>query len=301
MNSPASSYLVSTDWLAAHLADPALRIFDCTGMLDASYCNTAREAHYDRQHIPGAAFLDIASPKGELADPAAPLPFTWPAQARFEAAMGRNGVDNGCRVILYAAPSPGLAGSGVFWATRAWWLMHHFGVDCALLDGGWQKWLAEGRPVSSVPQAYPAATFTASPSWPRGLARKADVLEAVTTGSACILDSLSPESYRGEVDKAYGAFGQRKGHISGARNVHFATMTDANGCFLDTARLRQRFEQGGVDLQGRIITYCGGGVGATMTGFALKLLGHDDVALYDGSLMEWSNDPALPMTDPTQA
>lgn len=300
MKTESSPYLVSTDWLEAHLADPSLRIFDCTGLLGADFStNLARQRHYDKHHIPGAAFLGVADPRGELADPDAPLPFTWPTQAQAELALGRNGVDNTCRVVVYAAPNPAMPSSGTYWATRAWWLLHHFGANCAVLDGGWEKWIKENRPISTESRVYPATTFKADASWRRGLARKEEILSAIHDSSVCILDSLSPESYRGEADKVYGAFGTRKGHITGARNVHFEKMTDADGCFLSPAELRQRFEDSGVALNGHIITYCGGGVGATMTGLALKLLGHDDVALYDGSMLEWANDPSLPMTDPS--
>ena len=301
MKSNEKSCLVSTAWLAGHLDDEGLCIFDCSGILGADYANRGREEHYDKHHIPGAAYLDVANPKGIISNPDAALPFTWPTQAQFETAMGRIGVGNQSRVILYAAPSPGVPGSGVYWATRAWWLMHHFGVDCAILDGGWQKWVAEGRPVSSEPHTYPAATFKADPSWKRGLALKQDVLAAINSEGSQIVDCLSPESYRGEIDKIYGAFGSRKGHITGAKNVHFQGLLDLDsGCFLQPDQLRKRFDSGKVDLGGHIITYCGGGVGATVDGFALKMLGHDDIALYDGSMMEWANDATLPMTDLTQ-
>lgn len=303
MNSPDASFLVSTEWLEKHLADSALRIFDCTGSLGSDYANLGREKHYDVHHIPGAAYLDVANPKGEMSNPDAALPFTWPTEAQFEATMSRIGVDNQCRVILYSGPDPVApeSGIGTTWATRAWWLMHHFGVDCAILDGGWRKWVHENRPVSSVPHAYPPATFKAREGWNRGLAMKEDVLDAINVASACLIDSLSPESYRGEVDRNYGTFGSRKGHITGAVNVNFASLVDPlTGCFLPLELLRKRFENGGANTQGKVITYCGGGIGATMTGFSLKLIGHDNVAIYDASLMEWANDPSLPMTDPSR-
>ena len=216
--------------------------------------------------------------------------------------MSRIGVDNQCRVILYCASAAPAPANDVFWATRAWWLMHHFGINCAMLDGGWQKWAAEGRPVATAASTYPATTFKAGASWRKGLALKEDVLAAINASGKQIVDSLSPESYRGEIDKNYGVFGVRKGHITGACNVHYQGMIDPDsGCFLEPSQLRQRFADGGIATEGHIITYCGGGIGATMTGFALKLMGHDDVALYDGSMMEWANDPTLPMSDPSQA
>src|SRR5690606_4556242 len=117
----------------------------------------------------------------------------------------------------------------------------------------------------------------------------------------CLLDSLSAQSYRGEGDGNYGTFGPRKGHITGARNVDFGSVIDpATRCFLEPAELRRRFEQAGVDLDRPVISYCGAGIGATATAFALKLLGKEDVRIYDGSLREWANDPSLPMTDLSQ-
>lgn len=292
--------LVSTAWLAEHLNDPNLCIFDCTGCTGPNYQNLGREKHYNLHHIPGAAYLDVGSPKGELTDPDSPLPFAWPRPEQFAATMGRLGVNAHSRVVLYAGPNPDVPGSGLTWATRAWWLMHHHGIDCAVLDGGWTKWQTEGRPVSSEPTVYPPTTCQVAPDWTRGLALKSDVLVAVTERHACVVDSLSPASYRGEVDRNYGTFGSRKGHITGAVNVNFESMTDpATGCFLPPAQLRARFDAAGTALDKPVITYCGGGIGATCTGFALKLLGKEDVRVYDGSLWEWANDPSLPMTDLT--
>ena len=151
-----------------------------------------------------------------MSNPDGVQPFTWPTQAQFEATMSRIGVDNQCRVILYCASAAPAPANDVFWATRAWWLMHHFGINCAMLDGGWQKWAAEGRPVATAASTYPATTFKAGASWRKGLALKEDVLAAINASGKQIVDSLSPESYRGEIDKNYGVFGVRKGHITGA-------------------------------------------------------------------------------------
>lgn len=305
MTASTKDILVTTDWLAAHLSDADLRVFDCTGSVGPDFINRGRERHYDVHHIVGAAYLDVGSPKGEMSNPDGVFPFTWPTEAQFEATMSRLGVANNSRVVLYAGPNPDAHGGnnvGTTWATRAWWLMHHFGIDCAMLDGGWQKWVRENRPVSSKASVYPPTSFKAGSNWRRGLAMKEDVLRAANTGSACIVDSLSPASYRGETDKQYGSFGNRKGHIKNAVNAYFESMTDpATGCFLAPDLLRQQFAVGGVKTEGPVITYCGGGIGATMTGFALKLIGHDDVAIYDASMMEWNANTELPMTDPSAA
>jgi thiosulfate/3-mercaptopyruvate sulfurtransferase len=299
-------YLVSTDWLAGHLDDPELRIFDCTGSVGITdFLNHGREMHYEHHHIPGAAYLDVASPRGELADPNGVLPFTWPSAERLAEAIGRLGISASNRVVVYAGPNPGTpnpAAVGQTWATRAWWLLHHAGVDVAVLDGGWLKWLNEGRPVSTESVECEPTTFVVRTDVRRGLASKEDVLDAVHNGSAAIVDALSPESYNGEEDKQYGTFGTRRGHITNAVNVYFASLVDADsGCLIDRDQLRDQFCASGLRADGKVITYCGGGIGATMTGFALKLSGRDDVAVYDASMMEWNADPSLPMTDPSAA
>lgn len=295
-----STFLVSTDWLEDHLGDPGLRIFDCTGIAGKDVRNSGREEHYDRHHVPGAAYLDMADPKGIMTDPSGNFPYTWPTQEQFEAAMAELGVGNSDRVILYSGANSLVPGSGLTWATRAWWLMHHFGVDCAILDGGWQKWVAEGRPVSTEPKVYSPGSFHARPDWKRGVACKHDVRSALDEQGALVIDTLTPQSYRGEPSRGYGAFGPRKGHITGAVNVPYESLTDPDtGCFLGPDEILARFSSQGLAPQDHAITYCGAGVGATVAGFALKLAGHQHVAIYDGSLIEWSRDPAMPMTDPS--
>ena len=291
-------YLVETDWLAQHLHDPNLRIFDVTGMLTSMLENIAKARCYDQGHIPGAVFLDVASAKGVLSDPNARLPWMWPPKAQFEALMGEIGVRNDSQVVLYAStPRKGID-NGTMWCTRTWWVMHHFGVQCAVLNGSWEKWVSEGRPVSTSPASYPATTFTAASQWQRGLATKADVLAAIQgSGSTCVVDALSAASYAG-IDKA--TYGSRKGHITGAVNVPMSLLVDqATGMFASADDLRARFEQAGVLAADNVITYCGGAIAATVDAFVLALLGHANVAVYDGSLFEWVADASLPMTDPS--
>ena len=217
-------YVCDTAWLADHLDDPRLRLFDVTGKLTSRFENRAHEECYDAGHIPGAAFLDVASAKGVLSDPAGALPWTWPGAAEIGAALGRHGVGNDARVVLYAATArPGID-NGTMWCTRAWWIMHHAGVDAAVLDGGFEKWRAEGRPVSATRSDYPPATFRARPGGERARAGKADVLHALTgPGGTCVVDALSAESYAGRAPVAYGP---RKGHITGAVNVPMRDLLD---------------------------------------------------------------------------
>ncbi|MCX2930122.1 rhodanese-like domain-containing protein, partial [Mycobacterium sp. CVI_P3] len=223
MSDRHDNYLVTTDWLAEHIEDPDLRIFDCTGSVGTTdFRNHGREDHYERHHIPGAAYLDVANPIGELADPDGAFPFTWPPAERLAETIGRLGISADSRVVLYAGPNPGTPNPpavGQTWATRAWWLLHHAGVNVALLDGGWSKWVTEGRDVSTDTVNYPPTNFVISADIQRGHASKLDVLDAVRRGSATIVDALSPESYNGEEDKQYGSFGTRRGHITNALNM----------------------------------------------------------------------------------
>jgi thiosulfate/3-mercaptopyruvate sulfurtransferase len=290
-------YLVGTDWLAQRLDDPGVRIFDVTPMLTADFQNVGREKGYEMGHIPGAQYLDVASPKGDLSATESILPWSWPSQEQFEALMGRLGVDNETQVIIYAGSlRPGID-NGLMWSTRAWWVMHNFGVRCALLNGGLEKWVAEGRPVSTEAASHEPTEFSADPDWRDGLATKEHVLQALGSPDEWrVIDSLSPESYGGTAESSYGP---RKGHISGAINIPMRSLYDMEtGLFASADALHAKFEEAGVLDKENVITYCGAGIAATGDAFALALLGHEGVAVYDNSLMEWTADPSMPMVDP---
>lgn len=286
MPTPRPELLVDTATLESSLADPRLRVFDCTVRLvpdPPRYRVESGRASWAEAHVPGAGFLDVT---GELSDPDSRLPFTLPSAARFADAMSRHGVGPGTRVVLYSRGSP-------MWATRVWWLLRAFGFDdAALLDGGFEKWTKEGRSVSSTPCAYPAARFEPRPR-PELVVSRAEVLSAIGDRAACIIDALPESSYRGEGPSAYG----RPGHIASAVSAPFPRLVrSAQDQSLRSAdELRDLFA--GIGLQGeqRAITYCGGGIAATLAAFALVLIGHPDIALYDGSLSEWAADPELPM------
>ncbi len=297
MDADRSAYLVETDWLNQRWDDPALRLLDVTGMLTSKLENIGRERSYDEGHIPGAVYLDIASTKGALSDPDAKLPWSWPSQAQVEAAMAEHGVGNNTRAVIYAAsPRPGID-NGLMWCTRAWWLMHSFGVECAVLNGGFEKWLAEGRAVSTDPVSPPAASFVASGDGRHALATREDVVAALADSESSVVDALSAASYAG-TDKTL--YGPRKGHIAGAISFPAQNVLSGKGWTLaDPDTLAERLAASGLSADQPVITYCGGGIAATTDAFALKLIGNDRVRIYDASLMEWSTDIALPMTDPS--
>ncbi len=278
--------LVETDWLADEIGAPDLRIYDCTTHLrpaiGALYEVESGRADYEAGHLPGAGFLDL---QGELSDRESRLRFMLPSPAQFAEAVGRHGLGDGTRVVLYSTGSPQ-------WATRVWWMLRAFGFDnAAVLNGGFARWQAEGRPVSTAPADYPPATFTPRPR-PGLFLDKQAVEQARTDPRDVVVNALAPAMYRGDVEKHYG----RPGHIAGSVNVPAPHLLDPDsGRYREPEALRRLFAEAGVSADRRAVIYCGGGIAATADAFALTLLGHEDVAVYDASLSEWANDPACPM------
>jgi thiosulfate/3-mercaptopyruvate sulfurtransferase len=277
--------LVSTDWLAQHLGDADLRVFDLTVHLRPSltgpYEIESGRAGYEAAHIPGAAFLDLPA---ELSDNASPLPFTMPDVGQLAAALGAAGIGPETRVVAYTTTSP-------MWATRLWWMLRSCGFEnAAVLDGGLAKWRAEGRAVEVETRRYPPTRLSLilrADAW----ADKAAVLAAIGDGGVCTINALSPSAHSGESPLNYG----RKGHIAGSRNVPYASLLNEDGTWRTDQELRAQFDQVDALERPRAICYCGGGISATMAALALTRLGHPDVAVYDGSLSEWSRDPSAPM------
>lgn len=287
--------LVEPRWLADHLDDPAIVVVDVTARLSGDLVNHAESRVYRSSHIPSSVFLDVGSAKGQLSHPAAELPWTWPPVDRFEAAMRAVGVNDGSRVVIAARTPRSGIDSGTMWCTRAWWTMHHMGVDAAILRGGLERWEAEGLPLTGEPSPVTPGGFTATGDGATGRATRNDVLAAIGAGSAtCLVDALPAADYAGDGN----AYGPRAGHITGAINVPGRSLVDAEtALFPPPAELHRRLDAAGLLDRDDVITYCGGAIAATIPAFALALFGRaDHVRVYDGSLMEWSADPLLPMS-----
>lgn len=291
-------YLVDAKWLAEHIDDKNLRIVEVTGIHNANFENIAKELCYDKQHIPGAVFLDVASARGPFTPPDAEFPLTWTEPAQFAAMMGKLGIGNDSHVVLYASTVGQRLYSCAMWCTRAWWIMHHFGVRCSILNGALEAWIAAGNPVTAIPGHYAETEFRIDENWKRGLAYKEDVLAALDgDDSCCVVNALPAEMYLGQSDVVYGG---RRGHITGSVSVPMPELVDwETGMFADADTIKAHFDKAGVLAAERVITYCGGGGCATTDGFALALLGRTNVAMYDNSLWEWGTDATLPMTDPS--
>jgi thiosulfate/3-mercaptopyruvate sulfurtransferase len=281
-------YLVSTDWLAGHLDDPAVRVLECTVYLNPApgtpggFTVESGRAKWAEGHIPGAGFVDLQQ---EISDKSSSLRFMMPGASQFEEAMGRHGVGDGVRVVLYDRAVN-------MWAARVWWMLRAFGFDAAaVLDGGFKKWTLEGRPVATDDGARPARRFTARPR-PALIADRAQVLAGVGNRATCLVNALSEEQHAGTGGASYG----RPGHITGSANVAARGLVDPQThAYLPDDVLRERFTAAGALGDRRVITYCGGGIAASSDAFVLALLGKEDVAVYDASLSEWAADPALPM------
>jgi len=281
-------YLVTTAWLAQYLDAPDVRVFDSTTNLVADPELGERvqpeRASFEAGHIPGAQFIDL---QADLSDPDHGLRFMLPSPERFTASLRRLGVDQQSRVVIYST-------GNVWWATRVWWLLRVFGFEHAhILDGGWHKWQQEQRPLETgAGTARAPGNFTAAPPRPL-VASRQDVLAAIGDGAICTINALSPEQFSGAAKPRKG----RAGRIPGSVNLPAGSLLDPQDkIFLPPAVLRDKFAGIGAFDAGRgVIAYCGGGIAASADVFALSLLGHPNVRLYDASMSEWANDPALPI------
>ncbi|MBY6090331.1 3-mercaptopyruvate sulfurtransferase [Pseudooceanicola sp. 502str34] len=272
--------LVSTEWLAAHLKDPDLRILDASWFMPGS--DRDPKAEFDAAHIPGARFFDI----DEISDLRSDLPHMAPPVEKFMSRLRAMGVGDGHQVVVYDS-------TGLFSAPRVWWLFRLMGqFDVAVLDGGFPKWQAEGRPVEDMPPVIRDRHMT--------VRRQNQMVKDVTQvssasklGDYVIVDARAADRFSGATPEPRP--GLRSGHIPGARNVPFSTLLTAEGTMKSPEEIRAIFDAAGVDMTKPVITSCGSGITAAVLSLALERIGKTDHALYDGSWTEWGAFPTLPI------
>lgn len=283
--------VISTEALAALVGQPNVRIYDCTTYnnppppgVDEPYIPVPGLATFKEAHIPGADFLDL---QGEFSDKSHRAWFMMPKDVtQLETAFARHGIGDGVRVVLYSIGT-------MMWATRFWWMLRSLGYDnVAVLDGGFDKWKAEGRSTETGDaKGYPAATFKARPR-PGLFVDKLETTAAINAPGTVIVNALGPQFHCGLEPSRYG----RPGRVPSSVNVSAATLVDpVTKGFTALADAAAKFEAKGVAKDKRVVGYCGGGISATVDLFLMHQLGYDNLALYDGSMGEWAKDPSLPI------
>ena len=272
--------LVSTQWLAAHMKDPDLRIFDASWyMPDAG---RDAKAEYAAGHIPGARFFDI----DEISDGRSELPHMAPPVEKFMSRMRAMGVGDGHQVVIYD-------GTGLFSAARVWWLFRLMGQsNVAILDGGLPKWRADGNKTTTTAPTIRDRHMTVKMEHNR-VRDVTDVARAAKLGDYSIIDARAPARFKGEAPEPRE--GMRSGHIPGSKNVFYQDLLNADGTMKAPTALRTVFNDAGIDLNKPAITTCGSGVTAAILSLALERIGKTDHALYDGSWSEWGMYDDLPI------
>jgi len=272
--------LVSTDWLASHLNSPDVRIVDASWYLPAMKRDP--KAEYAAGHIPGAVFFDI----DEISDDSSPYPHMLPSSIKFTSRVQKLGLGDGNRIVVYDA-YPMIS------APRVWWMFRHFGhKDVAVLDGGLNKWKAEGRPLEDLPPMPRQRHFSARTN--TTLVRDTEGVKDALTGKAQVIDVRAANRFSGEAPEPRP--GLRAGHMPGAINLPWEGLIDPQrGTMLPAEQLKAKIEAAGVDINRPIVTSCGSGISACILALGLHLIGARDVSVYDGSWAEWGGRPDTPV------
>lgn len=280
---PELGTLVSTEWLSQHLHDPDLVVLDCSVLVELDEVGDLRsvsgQSTYESGHIPSAGFADLT---GDLSSNESPYEFSMLTPEQFGAVMGKLGVGDDSRVVLYDSGTSA-------WAARVWWMLRWAGFDqAALLDGGLGAWTAEGRPLSTEPANRPVQQLSVTPR-PELIADHDEVFAAIENSAVNLIDAMPESHFRGDF-----VLYERAGHIPGASNIPASALLNETGHYLPREELAALFSDEHGD---RAITYCGGGISASSNAFIMTRLGFTDVAVYISSLQEWANDFDNPLVE----
>jgi thiosulfate/3-mercaptopyruvate sulfurtransferase len=274
-----SPFVVSADWLEERLNEPGISILDASWYLPAQKRDP--RAEYDAAHIPGAIFYD----QDKIADLSSGLPHTIPSEADFAREASAMGLTVDDTIVIYDGP-------GMYTAPRVWFLFRIMGAkNVFLLDGGFDRWKREGRPVTSEVTKIAPTAFIAKRDMSR-VASLEKMLQIVEDRSVQIADARAPGRFSGE--EAEPRAGMRAGHMPGARNVPVASLS-RDGELKTLDELKEIFDEAGIDLAKPVVTSCGSGVTAAVITLALESLGHRDNLLYDGSWSEWGGRSDTPI------
>lgn len=277
--SAENRYTVSADWLQERLGSPGLTIVDGSWYLPAQ--NRNARAEYEQAHIPGAVFFNHDT----VVDPRSELPHALPSARHFEQHASSMGISHKDTIVIYDGP-------GMFTAPRVWWMFKMMGVENVyLLDGGFDRWKAEGRPVTSEPTKVASCAFI--PKFNAAAVANFDEISRICADGSCqIADARSQGRFEGTEPEPRA--GMRSGHMPGAKNIPIAELS-RNGELKSPAELREVFEKYGIDLTKPVVTTCGSGVTAAVISLALHELGHTENKLYDGSWSEWGGRADTPV------
>lgn len=274
-----SGIFVTPDWLESQLGKPGLTVLDASWYLPAQ--NRDARGEYEAGHVPGALFFDHDA----IVDPDSTFPHALPRPETFARLVGAMGITEADDIVVYDGP-------GLFSAPRARWMFKVMGAGSVrLLEGGGDRWKAEGRPLTVEPSKVAPSVFT--PRFDEGrVADLSAMRDIVAKGNIQIADARPVGRFEGRDPEPRQ--GVRGGHMPGARNVPALGLA-RDGVLLDVESLRQKFAEAGVDPSRPVVTSCGSGVTAAVVALALEALGQDEVRLYDGSWTEWGSQEDTPV------
>ena len=281
-----NTMLVSTDWLQQNYSNSNMRIFDCTVWLkphpNKIYEIVSGKPDYDIEHIPNSDFLDIL----QISSKDSPLPFMMPDVNMFNDAMSNKGISNDTHVILYSRDN-------IQWATRVWWMLRSVNFhNVSILNGGFDKWKSENKPLSNEPVQYPKSKFNGK-FQKEYFCTKEEVLDNINNKNTIIINALRKTLHNGTDEVNYG----RLGHIKNSINIPSPDLIDKKTyLYKPLAELKEIFIKHNVLNREKVIAYCGGGIAATNIAFVLTALNYKNITVYDASLNEWAKDNNLPMT-----